>query len=61
MLLTAYARGDLYHSSDTLLPVTIISRGEEGWRARAIGALDAEFRWPLVGPFMGGTQRLTPR
>jgi LPS-assembly protein len=61
LLLTAYARGDLYHSSDTLLTDTIIYRGEEGWHARALGALAAELRWPLVGPFMGGTQRLTPR
>ncbi|HYJ81387.1 MAG TPA: LPS assembly protein LptD [Allosphingosinicella sp.] len=60
LLLTAYARGDLYHSSDTLLTDTIIYRGEEGWRTRAIGALAAELRWPLVGPFMGGSQRLTP-
>lgn len=61
MLLTAYARGDLYHSSDNLLTDTIIYRGDEGWHARAIGALAAELRWPLVGPLMGGTQRLTPR
>lgn len=61
MILTGYARGDLYHSSDNLLTDTIIYRGEEGWHARAIGALAAEFRWPLVGPFMGGSQRLTPR
>ena len=61
LLLTAYARGDVYHSSDNLLTSTVIYRGQEGWQARAIGALAAEARWPLVGPFMGGTQRLTPR
>jgi LPS-assembly protein len=61
LILTAYARGDVYHSSDNLLTDTIIYRGTEGWHARAIGALAAELRWPLVGPFMGGTQRLTPR
>ncbi len=61
LLLTAYARGDVYHSSDNLLTSTLIYRGEEGWHARGIGALAAEMRWPLVGPFMGGSQRLTPR
>ena len=61
LILTAYARGDAYHSSDNLLTATALYRGEAGWQARAIGALAAELRWPLVGPFMGGTQRLTPR
>jgi LPS-assembly protein len=61
MILTAYARGDVYHSSDNLLTATPLYRGRSGWQGRGIGALAAEFRWPLVGPFMGGTQRLTPR
>lgn len=60
-ILTAYARGDIYHSSDNELTQTLIYRGEKGWRARGIGALAAELRWPLIGPFMTGTQRLTPR
>jgi LPS-assembly protein len=61
LILTAYARGDIYHSSDNQLTSTLIYRGEEGWHARGIAAAAAELRWPLVGPFMGGTQRLTPR
>ncbi len=61
LMLTAYARGDVYNANDTLLTPTLIYRGEEGWNARAIGALAAELRWPLVGPAFGGTQRLTPR
>jgi LPS-assembly protein len=61
LILTAYARGDVYHSSDNQLTQTLIYRGERGWQARGIGALAAELRWPLVGPFMGGTQRLAPR
>jgi LPS-assembly protein len=61
LILTAYGRGDLYHTSDSHLTDTLAYRGEEGWQARAIGALAAELRWPLIGPFMGGTQRLTPR
>src|SRR5688500_19901350 len=48
LLLTAYARGDAYHSSDNLLTATAIYRGEPGWQARAIGALAAELRWPLI-------------
>jgi LPS-assembly protein len=61
LVLTAFARGDLYHASDTHLTQTIIYRGEEGWNGRFIGALAADLRWPLIGPFLDGTQRLTPR
>jgi LPS-assembly protein len=61
LVLTAYGRGDIYHSRQNGLTDTIIYRGESGWQGRAIGALATEMRWPLVGPFMGGTQRLTPR
>lgn len=61
LVLTAYGRGDIYHSRDNSLTDTIIYRGEAGWQTRAIGALAGELRWPLVGPFLGGMQRLTPR
>jgi LPS-assembly protein len=61
VLLTGYARGDVYHTGDTDLTSTAIYRGTEGWHGRAIGAVAAEIRWPLIGDFMGGTQRLTPR
>ncbi|WP_106639307.1 LPS-assembly protein LptD [Allosphingosinicella vermicomposti] len=61
LTLTAYARGDIYHTNDTELTATPLYRGEEGWNGRAIGALAAELKWPLIGEFMGGTQRLTPR
>ena len=61
LLLTGYARGDLYHTGDTDLTATAIYRGTEGWHGRAIGAVAAEIRWPLIGDFMGGIQRLTPR
>ena len=59
--LTAFARGDLYHANDTLLTTTPMYRGREGWSGRFIGALAADIRWPFVGEFLGGTQRLTPR
>lgn len=61
LVLTAYARGDIYHTSDTLLTQTVSYRGEEGWSGRFIGAVAAEMRWPFVGEFLGGTQRFTPR
>jgi LPS-assembly protein len=61
LLLTAFARGDVYHSAQNDLTPTLTYRGQPGWQARAIGALAAELRWPLIGPAFGGTQRLTPR
>ncbi|RYD94572.1 MAG: LPS-assembly protein LptD, partial [Sphingomonadales bacterium] len=36
-------------------------RGTEGFRARAMGAVAVDIRWPLIGEAFGGTQRLTPR
>ena len=55
------ARGDVYHSNDAGAADIAFYRGEDGWQARAIGALAADLRWPLIGPLFGGTQRLTPR
>ncbi len=60
LLLTGYARGDVYHSNDNAL-TPLIYRGKEGWRARGIAAAAAEVRWPLMGQLLGGVQRLTPR
>lgn len=61
ILLTAYARGDIYHSDENALTTTALYRGQGGFQGRAIGALAAEMRWPFVGPLLGGTQRLMPR
>jgi LPS-assembly protein len=61
LVLTAFARGDLYHANDTLSTQTITYRGREGWSGRFIGAVAADLRWPFVGAFLGGTHRLTPR
>jgi LPS-assembly protein len=61
IVLTAYARGDVYHSNQNALTTTVQYRGNPGWQGRGIGALAAEIRWPLVGALWGGTQRLTPR
>ncbi len=59
--LTAYARGDVYHSSDNDLVDVAAYSGMSGWQARGIGGLAADMRWPFVGSFLGGTQRIVPR
>ncbi len=59
--LTAYARGDVYNASDTVATTIASYRGESGVHARAIAALALDVKWPLIGQFLGGTQRLTPR
>ena len=61
LVLTAYARGDVYHANDTDLTQIAIYRGSEGWSARAIGAVAIDVKWPFIGNFAGGAQRLTPR
>jgi LPS-assembly protein len=59
--LTAFARGDAYHTSDFDLTAPEIYRGEQGWNGRMIAALAADLRWPFVGPFLAGTQQIVPR
>jgi LPS-assembly protein len=59
--LTGYVRADAYHTDDSLRTTTAAYRGRDGWNTRLISAAAAEARWPLVGPFLGGTQRITPR
>ena len=61
LVLTGYARADVYHTGDVDLGEPLIYRGEAGWKTRGIAAAAAELRWPLVGAFMNGFQRLTPR
>ena len=61
LILTGYARGDVYHTDDSAATATPIYRGTDGWHGRAIVAAAAEIRWPLVGEAFGGTQLLTPR
>jgi len=59
--LTAYGRGDVYHTADIEETNVAIYRGTEGWHGRAIGALAADVKWPFIGPAFSGVQRLTPR
>lgn len=58
---TAYARADVYNTQNVDSTAVASYRGLEGFRGRAIGALAVDVKWPFVGDFMGGTQRLTPR
>lgn len=61
LTLTAYGRGDLYNTQDTLSTTVPSYRGLEGFQARAIGALALDVKWPLIGEAFGGVQRITPR
>jgi LPS-assembly protein len=61
LLLTGYARADVYHTDETAKTSALIYRGEDGWHARGIFAAAAEARWPLIGGLAGGIQRVTPR
>ena len=61
LVLTAYGRADAYHTDHALDTDVAIYRGENGWHTRAIGALAADLRWPLIGAAFGGLQRLVPR
>ena len=58
---TAYGRGDVYHTDESGSTSVPTYRGEDGWHFRGIGALAADLQYPLIGPFLGGLQRLTPR
>lgn len=61
VMLTALARGDVYHSDENAATSTVIYRGDPGWQTRAIGLAAIDVKWPLVGEVFGGTQVLTPR
>lgn len=61
VVLTAYGRGDIYHTKDALSTIVPSYRGEDGWHKRAILALAGDVKWPLVGGLFDGYQRLTPR
>ncbi|MBY0520147.1 MAG: LPS assembly protein LptD [Sphingomonas sp.] len=59
--ITGYLRGDLYNSDQNSVTSVAIYRGNPGVQARGIAAIALDIKWPFVGPFLGGTQRLTPR
>lgn len=59
--LTAFGRGDLYHTNDSLSTSVASYRGEDGVHGRLIGAFAVDIKYPLIGTFLNGTQRLIPR
>lgn len=59
--LTAFGRGDVYHTDQAQDTTVAVYSGANGWHARAIGALAADVQWPFIGSFLGGIQRLVPR
>ena len=61
LTVTAYARGDIYHTDDAASTPVPIYRGTDGWHTRGIAALAADVKWPFVGRAFGGIQRFTPR
>jgi len=61
LTLTAYGRGDVYHTDEAGETAVPIYRGTNGWHSRAIGALAADVQWPFIGPLFGGIQRIVPR
>jgi LPS-assembly protein len=58
---TALARGDVYHASDVLATTVPSYQGQPGFTSRFISAFAIDVKYPLIGDFLGGTQRLTPR
>jgi len=58
---TALARADAYNTRDTLTTAVESYRGNPGFTARGIAVGAVDMRWPFVGNFGAGTQRLTPR
>jgi LPS-assembly protein len=59
--LTAYGRADAYNTDGSAATAIASYRGIEGFQTRGIGALAVDVKWPFVGEFLGGVQRLTPR
>jgi LPS-assembly protein len=59
--LTAYARGDVYHTDDAASTEVAVYRGTDGWHWRGVAALAADLKWPFIGPAFGGIQRIVPR
>lgn len=61
IILTGFARGDVYNSEDNALNETALYQGNSGWQTRGIITAAVDVKWPLIGQAFGGTQTLTPR
>lgn len=58
---TGLLRGDVYNASDTSMADVSFYAGRDGWSARFIPLAAVDVEWPFAGPFLGGTQTLSPR
>jgi len=58
---TAFGRGDVYNTNDALSTSVASYRGVDGFHGRLIGAFAVDIKYPLIGTFLNGTQRLIPR
>ena len=58
---TGLVRGDVYKASDTDQADDPFYAGRDGWKARLIPLAAVDVEWPFAGPFLGGTQTLSPR
>ena len=58
---TALLRGDLYNTSDPDKATLPIYAGTADFKGRVIPAAALDIEWPFAGPFLGGTQTITPR
>ncbi|TNE44002.1 MAG: LPS-assembly protein LptD [Sphingomonadales bacterium] len=61
LTLTGYLRGDVYHSTNNDLADYADYSGRGGWQTRGIATVAVDMRWPFIGSFLGGTQRIIPR
>jgi LPS-assembly protein len=61
VVLTAFGRGDVYHTNDASSTIVTAYRGTDGWHARGIGALAMDIKWPFIGTLFDGFHRLQPR
>ena len=57
VLLTAFARGDIYNSQKNALTTTALYRGEPGWQGRGIAALAAGATLHLIEPLDSRSMR----
>ncbi len=58
---TTLLRGDLYNTSAPDKATLPIYAGSADFKGRVIPAAALDIEWPFAGPFLGGSQTITPR
>ena len=58
---TAMLRGDIYNTSEAAKATLPIYAGSADLKVRGIPVAALDLEWPFAGPFLGGTQTITPR